>query len=894
MISFPHCNRFTIFLVAGLIIAGLGDATSAKAQKNPPTPRRDTLTVAERDALREASRDARSMARKNLGGDSAVRAERAAAAASTAFADGEAKTTLEKARFARVSQDSALRAYRATTTQRISVGLGVRRVGVEKLLWRMDNVAQVAWKREVGVRVTPVGSRMTIPMASVVDGDVVDAVSIPYFPGRESLWFPSSNFGVVKTDIDEREMIHPLARGAEAYYRYESGDSVDIKLPDGRVIALRELRITPRTPKWRLFVGSFWFDRDGGQLVRAAYRLPVDIEIWDVVDEESVNDAVQNAEANRLRDSIARERLPRETYVKDSTLRADRLARSKRSGSDNTDDGPPLWVKSTFRPAKAKLDAITVEYGLYQGRFWLPRANSASASMQLGFVRVPVRIDEKFSYEDVNADFSLASIPPAQTLTARQAIAAETSAADSAKKSAETLAANGKSDSAAVAESNGGSVSLSVGLGGSADTGTVEKARRERVERQRYGAAKARQCEKDSTWTRTQSRFDGALRIAFDMPCDMTTLSKSDALPPAYASDEELFDIKSRDELLSALDMSLQPAFAPMPIRLRTGVDLLRYNRVEGISVAAVATEELGAGYSLRAIGRIGHADLHANGELSLARSNGSRTVTGTLYHRLAAANPEWGGALTFGPSLPALIYARDEGFYYRTFGFELRETRDVKRGALDYGLFVERQYTAGDSDVVNTFSIAGLVSDKKFRGNINADPASVTGVSANYIRAFGEDPASFRFITATRAEAGTGTFEYGRLSLEATVTRPISRVSLSLTGSAGTSAGRVPAQRQWYVGGLKTVRGQIAGTQSGDAYWLSRAEVGTRFAFVRPVLFYDVGWAGTRTDFGGTKPQRGAGFGFGFLDGFFRIDFARGIYPNKGWRTDFYLGAPL
>ena len=213
MISFPARTRYLIAVLAVLAVAIPAAATPLEAQKKAASAPRDTLTLAERDAIREAARDARSLARKNLGGDSVVRAQRAAAAASTAFADADAKTTLEKARIARVSQDSALQAYRATTTQRVSVGLGVRRVGIEKLLWRMDNVAQVAWKRDVGVRVTPIGSRMTIPMASTVDGDVVDAVSIPYFPGRESLWFPSSNFGVVKTDIDEREMIHPARQG---------------------------------------------------------------------------------------------------------------------------------------------------------------------------------------------------------------------------------------------------------------------------------------------------------------------------------------------------------------------------------------------------------------------------------------------------------------------------------------------------------------------------------------------------------------------------------------------------------------------------------------------------------------------------------------------------------
>ena len=93
-------------------------------------------------------------------------------------------------------------------------------------------------------------------------------------------------------------------------------------------------------------------------------------------------------------------------------------------------------------------------------------------------------------------------------------------------------------------------------------------------------------------------------------------------------------------------------------------------------------SQVLGAGYTLNAVGRIGNADLYANGELSLARSNGTRTVTATVYHRLAATNPEWGGGLSFGSSLPAFIYGRDEGSYYRTMGAELGERRERRRGA--------------------------------------------------------------------------------------------------------------------------------------------------------------------------------------------------------------------
>ncbi len=853
--------------VLSLISAACPEALFGQARPKPPV-KRDTLTAEERAVAREATRDARSMARRQLSPDSVVRRLRADSASASAFSDPEAKRILLRAREARVRQDSLLTAYKATATQRISMGLGAKRLGLEKLLFRGDNVAEISWRRDVGVRVRPIGSRMTVPMGGNANGDFSGAISIPYFPGRESLWFPSSNFGVVKSDIDEREVIHPLANGAEAYYKYATGDSVDIRLDGGRVIKLRELRITARRPDWRVFVGSFWFDRDGGQLVRAAYRLAVDLEIWDVASEQNEADKQVNREADRLRDSIARLRMPRDVYVKDSIMRAPQV--TARANNTGNDEDAPAWVKATFRPAKAKLDAISVEYGLYQGKFWLPRANSATASMQLGFIRTPFSIDEKFTYQDVNGDFSLAAIPAVRWSGA----ARDTTARD-------TTVVVGS-----------GEVSINIGGGAVQATtgnGVVDTLKLSATERLRR-----RLCARDSTYTRVESRYDGALRIAYDMPCDVAKLANSPALPPAAVSDEALFDLKARDQLLSALDMSLQPGWMPQRPTVRVGSDLLRFNRVEGVSAGVHVSQVLGAGYTLNAVGRIGHADLHANGELSLARSNGARTVTAAVYHRLAATNPEWGGGLSLGPSLPAFIYGRDEGFYYRTTGAELSERRERRRGALEYKLFIERQWTAGDTDVVNTFSLARLIADRRFRRNIESEDLSVTGVSGMYSRLLLDRPQGLRVTTVLNGEAGTGTFQYARASVEGTITRPVSRFSTALTGAIGSSVGDVPRQRGWFVGGVRTVRGQIAGTQDGDAFWLARGEVGTKQGVFRPVAFFDVGWAGSRNAFGKVQPQRGAGVGFGVLDGLIRVDFSRGLYPLKQWRTDFYVSAAL
>jgi len=58
-----------------------------------------------------------------------------------------------------------------------------------------------------------------------------------------------------------------------------------------------------------------------------------------------------------------------------------------------------------------------------------------------------------------------------------------------------------------------------------------------------------------------------------------------------------------------------------------------------------------------------------------------------------------------------------------------------------------------------------------------------------------------------------------------------------------------VPPQRRWYLGGTQTIRGQRPDTaQSGNVFWLTRAEIGKDVGAFRGSVFGDVGWVGDRT----------------------------------------------
>ena len=731
-----------------------------------------------------------------------------AALRASAFKDPTARDLLLRARVARLTQDSLLVSYDAKTYQRISAGLGFKAFGRDRLLFRHEDASHVQWHKDRGAWVELLGRRTALPVSkegqAEANAEMSDVSPLPYYPGREELWVGS---GIAKAEVDERELVHPIAEGAEAYYTYETGDSVIMTLPDGKRITLRELRIQARQPKWNVTVGSFWFDQQSAHLVRAVYRLSVPMDIW----------AVAKTDDPKAMDDV------------------------------------PIWVKPMLTPMKVDIAAITVEYGLFNQRFWLPRTQGMEGLAQVSFMRVPVSMEQRFKYESVNGLDSVPALPDVN----RSRVAA---LRDSLRK-------------AGIPEARRDSL--------------VRVARRERNDTLK--ALKERECASSGTFTTSQTRFRGAIRVATRVPCDSARLANSPELPGSiYDKGDLLFGTADRDELMKALTFGLQPGWAPQRPVLEWGLPYTRFNRAEGLGSGIAVKSVLGRGYTAGIGARGSLADRQVNGDLTLERSNGRSIVHGAIYRRLDVMN-DWGTPLSFGASLAGMLFARDEGAYYRSWGAEVGGT-NRRFANLDWRLFTEQQWKA---DVNSRWSLFGGANDQRFLANPAADAATEYGAALRMRSTMGLDPNGFRLLTDVRAEAAGGGFAYARGLFDATLSRGLGRFAGAFTASAGYSGGSLPVQRRFYVGGLHTVRGQTALTASGDAYWMGRAELGLNTVAARPVVFADVGWAGDRRDWSRPgRPLSGAGFGASFLDGLIRFDVARGLYPARQWRADLYLEA--
>lgn len=743
------------------------------------------------DSAQPVSVSSDSAYRARLQRDSARRVRRAertvvatAEHLATAFADPGARVLLEQARTARLTQDSLLISYSAAAAERATVGMAFGRFTRDRILFRYERAARVRWSRDGGARVEITGERTTAPMFADRGGanvELGDTPPIPYFPGRE----PLLGAALARANVSDRDIANPLAGGAEAYYTYATGDSATFRLPGGQAIVLRELKVRPRQPSWRALVASLWFDTANGRLVRAVYRFSEPMDIWEVAKEE-----------------------------------------------DGEGCDAPRVICAAITPMVADVPIVTVEYGLHEGRFWLPRNQMIEGSARVGFMRFPVKFEQSYRYDAVNGAVEL----PPIVLTA-------------------------------------------------ADTAQDSLSRARRVEARRAS------CPSGEYRLRRLMRYDDTLPVEVQVPCDTMALARSPELPSSpFEAGEEIFGSAERDELV-AMARSLADEVRGGPQRpvLTPWIRTLRYNRVEGLSGAVAASQALGRGLTARGELRFGVADRQLNGELGVTRSDGVREAGVTAYRRLAAAN-DWGDPLGFGNSFSALVFGRDEGFYYRSLGLELASAPVSGTGTFAR-LFVERHDSASAEA---SASLARVLSDRRFPPNIAAREGTVAGAALRWFGSRGLDPRGFRALTDLRVEGAAGSFDYTRASGDVTISRALlRRVDGSLTMAAGTTGGTPPVQRWWFLGGAHTVRGQPTGAMAGNAFWLGRVELGSSFVLARPVVFADIGWAGERSDFGNPgTPMSGAGAGLSVMDGMIRFDLAKGIEPNRTLRGYLYLEA--
>ena len=192
-----------IALLAAIVLAQstLSVQLGKEKQDSASRAKSDSLSV-----IRQERRD--SVMAKARARDSSRKATRLAkrppitpAVLASAFKDARARDLLLRARAARLTQDSTLTGYDASAYERMSVGMGFKKIGRDRLLMRSERAAHVVWRRDKGAIIDVKGQRSAFPMLEGVghgDANFGSMGDIPYYPGRETLWIGS---GLAKADV---------------------------------------------------------------------------------------------------------------------------------------------------------------------------------------------------------------------------------------------------------------------------------------------------------------------------------------------------------------------------------------------------------------------------------------------------------------------------------------------------------------------------------------------------------------------------------------------------------------------------------------------------------------------------------------------------------------------
>jgi hypothetical protein len=676
------------------------------------------------------------------------------------FRDPGAQALILRARAARQREVEGIDHYEAQLRQRAYLGLRAATFRRERGILEEERVARVRWESSGDVTIAWTGARRAIPFVAGM-GDVDEGVQRDL--ARDLL--RSSDPGPALADPGDDRLVfggnwalHPLADSAGLHYRFASGDTLRLGLPDGRTVVLLEARVEPREARFNLVAGSLWFDAEGGGLVRASYRpaRAFDLEL------------------------------------------------------DEPEDASD--IPGILKPIRAEIRYITVDYSFHEFRWWLPRRWAFEGEVQLGrLARFPITLE--WLMEDYRMNEGGTALPGAGGLPAG--------------------------------------------------------------------------------WSRTQQavRREGeATRYVTVLVPPAPVLAASPALgsggggtAPTAFTPAEIREVREVLEGLLPRELRPRPSFG-----WGLGEGMVRFNRVEGLSVGARAVLPLSTRMRLATEGRIGYADLEPNGEISLQRGTGEDRGTAiTLYRRLQPSS-EWSDPFSLASSLQAAIVGSDRAPYHRTLGVEASATGSGRGLRWEGRVFAERHRGVERGTRLHLFH---PLTNRDMVPTQPVGDADLVGVAGGMRWQRGLDPRGLIASGILRGEATVGEVAYQRVSGSVALVHPLpGGIAGALEVGAGSSWGDRLPQRRFFLGGTSTIRALSPHALAGESFWFTRVEVGTGLPGFRLAAFGDLGWAGPATAWRSGVPVASVGAGASVLDGLLRVDLARQVRGGDSLRLHLYL----
>lgn len=706
------------------------------------------------------------------------------------YADSATAVLIARARERHRQLDAAVRGYEATIRTRIDGSLGRGRFAHLTPLVAIEQESDLQWQAPNDVRIVTLGQRTA---TALPNARVNARWTKPWFIPR----FLGDSIRLLDDDFPARAAIHPLAAGAEAYYRYGIVDSLELTLP-GRAVRAVGVRVTPTGSDAALIAGEIWLDRETAETVRLSFVF-VGRRLWAAPDSTTHRDTVRAEHQNQ------------------------QLGRLLRVSAD-------------------------LEYGLFEDRFWLPFRQSLTLNLELpwfGNMVVPVNFITTFRNLRVNRGAPIAfTLPLSDTGSAERG-------------------------SAATAEER-------------------RRQRREERERRRREPRDSLAAERRRGYA-TAGRWPGG-RYEVVVPAEsaLRAYAWRDSLQLGLdAGDAQRLESLQKD---LALTLERLPDSLIGRPRLTHVVEQLgdvgRYNRAEGHS--------LGRGYALRlgppflsAVARARYAftDRRLQAALGIRRDAPGERSEVFAFREMRDADPLAPG-FTLGNSFSAMFFAHDDGAYVFVEGGEVRHRRPWGLSAdLSLGLRVARETAPRRlaHSGVNDF----LGGEGVFQ--LNTPVVEGTFVTAGAEAEGGVPPLSWR--AGIEVTAGDATRARGWLGATRNVELPLG-FDATLSGWAGAGGGDSLPQRDFRLGGARSLRGFTAGALQGPSAWSFGVDLALTRLLVSPVVFADFGQTSTRDLAFHGRRSMSAGAGLSLLRGVVRVQAARPFVSGATWRFDLQFGA--
>jgi hypothetical protein len=701
------------------------------------------------------------------------------------FANPAVQHLVERAMARRYESDSAVADYQATIRYRLSVAVGrglwsrVPATAVE------EQIARVEWQRPNDLRIDVIGRRF---QSRRRDLELSSIWARPWFVPRgvdDSVRIFSNRFPATGA-------LHPLAAAGPAWYRYAITGDLTVTPGAGKPpLRLFRVQVTPRRSGPALIVGQMWIDSASAAVVRLAFRY-LGTALW--VRPDDGPGGPDSAKARRMNSTVNR---------------------------------------------LVSVDA-DLEYGLQEGRYWMPYRQVIA-----GQVRLPL-------VSDLVIPFQATTTFEDYTINSGRPIVFELPLLDSMGLSRDSVR-------------------------------KLRRARRDSLQAARRGQL-TRGADSLRSWDYA-GRWRGG-RFELHRPPN-ATLNRYDRWPDSLSLEPdpgEARRVRDMQAELARLSEALPDSVTGQSARgpaYESLSDALRYDRVQGLS--------LGVGYrvrfpairfaSLYGTVRYGLSDERVTGRLTLIRDGpGGRWAIGG-YRDIVGVDPFSPGH-TLGNTLDALFVAHDDADYALVEGGAVGYRTSLRSGLdLMASARVERETSVGReaSSAVNDF----LGGDGEFPPNAASDGGTYAGALVRLVR-IGAVRWNLTADLLGSSEHTTGRV-YGDVRLEAG-----SAAGGTLRLKAGVATSPTLAQSLFRLGGQGTVRGFDYGSRRGQSFWAAQLDITPFGGRLRPVAFVDAGQTANPGDLFSSTVLAGAGAGVSFFSGALRFDLSHPLTPDTEGKVRF------